>query len=243
MTETVAPRVVKLCDDYLVVNKLPGESTEALSGEPGTIIDLPGVLQEEYPAGNFPPSAAHRLDVPVSGCVLFARTPHALAFFNECFKVPGRVEKIYWGITEMPAKEFPESGELVHWLEMGKGNRSIVFDQDGPGRKRSVILYRVMGRGERYLFLEIKLITGRHHQIRAQLAHVGLPIKGDLKYGARRSERNGGIRLHSYSLTFPAYPPAGSPQESELVTVSALPPSPDNLWVALIRAAENPAAV
>jgi 23S rRNA pseudouridine1911/1915/1917 synthase len=249
---TLTPRIVKICDDYLVVNKLPGESTEPLTDtktkEPVTIIDLPRILQKEL-GGNFLPTAVHRLDVPVSGCVLFARNHRSLAFFNECFRSAEGARKIYWGITEMPAAEhLPESGELVHWLELGRGNRSIAFDHEGPGRKKSVLRYRVLGRGDRYLFLEIDLITGRHHQIRAQLARAGFPVKGDLKYGAKRSERGGGIRLHGHALSFPAYPR----QEGELITVSAPPPAVDNLWGAFMKAAgiinsagvpENPAGV
>jgi 23S rRNA pseudouridine1911/1915/1917 synthase len=249
-TETVMPRIVKICDDYLVVNKIPGESTEALedarSQEQGTIIDLPRLLQKEL-GGNFLPTAVHRLDVPVSGCVLFARNHRSLAFFNSCFRSAEKVRKIYWGITEIPPVELPENAELIHWLEMGRGNRSIAFDQEGPGRKKAVLDYRVLGHGDRYLFLEINLITGRHHQIRAQLAHRGCAIKGDLKYGAKRSERGGGIRLHGYALSFPAYPLLAG---EETITVNAPPPAPDgavtpdNLWGAFMKAAgvpENPA--
>ncbi|MDR3249329.1 MAG: RNA pseudouridine synthase [Treponema sp.] len=237
-------RIVKLCDDYLVVNKLPGESTEPLADLSG-MIDLPLALQKELgglPTNSGLPTAVHRLDVPVSGCVLFARNPRALAFFNACFRSagedsPGQVEKIYWGITELPRNEIPESGDLIHWLAPGKGNRSNVFNDPGPGRKKSVLRYRTLGRGDRYLFLEFTLFTGRHHQIRAQLAHAGLPIKGDLKYGARRSERGGGIRLHSYSLAFPEFLPSPAPGDS-LVVVSAPPPVVDNLWDAFIQAAQ-----
>jgi 23S rRNA pseudouridine1911/1915/1917 synthase len=249
-------RIVKLCDDYLVVNKIPGESVEPLADMSG-MIDLPLDLQKEL-GGQ--PSAVHRLDVPVSGCVLFARTPQALAFFNACFRSAGEdppeqarpsgglyMEKIYWGIAELPRNEIPTSGEMVHWLAPGKGNRSNVFNEVGPGRKKAVLRYQILGRGEHYLFLSIKLVTGRRHQIRAQLAHAGLPIKGDLKYGARRSERNGGIRLHSYSLAFPEFvPPPVNAAGDNRITVSALPPFVDNLWEAFIKAAgipENPAEV
>jgi 23S rRNA pseudouridine1911/1915/1917 synthase len=259
-------RIVTCSGDYLVLNKLPGESAEAVEpagtpagaagpaetgGDPGRgIRGLPGLLRRELGAGDFFP--VHRLDVPVSGCVLFARNPRALAFFSECFRTPGRVEKTYWAVTELPRnpggkglpegllRTFPREGppetpaegstELVHWLEAGRGNRSLTFDQDGPGRKKSILRCRVLGRGDRYLFLEIRLITGRRHQIRAQLSHIGLPVKGDLKYGARRSEKGGGIRLHARSLAFPG-------MEGGTVRVEALPPLTDNLWQALIDAA------
>jgi 23S rRNA pseudouridine1911/1915/1917 synthase len=272
---TLTNRILTLADDYLALNKLPGESAE--TAPPEGITDLPRALQKEL-ADPFPPSAPHRLDVPISGCLLFARNPQVLSFFGDCFRNPGQVEKIYWGITELPPEAGgPEAGgrkaghrgspallallappenfvspetpvpsgalippgssesgevELVHWLAAGRGNRSLVYDEPGPGRKRSVLRCRLLGRGERYLFLEIRLITGRHHQIRAQLSHIGLPIKGDLKYGARRSEKNGGIRLHCRSLAFPN--PAG---DGRMIRVAAPPPEPDNLWRAFLGAA------
>jgi 23S rRNA pseudouridine1911/1915/1917 synthase len=236
-----------LSGDCLALNKLPGESAE--TAPPAGIIDLPRALQKEL-GDPFLPSAPHRLDVPVSGCVLFARNPQALSFFGGCFRSPGQVEKIYWGITE-PARETggrenpalsallappgspgPGEVELVHWLAAGRGNRSLVYDEPGPGRKRSVLRCRLLGRGDRYLFLEIRLITGRRHQIRAQLSHTGLPVKGDLNYGARRSEKNGGIRLHCRSLAFPS--PAG---DGRIIRVEAPPPELDNLWRAFLDAA------
>jgi 23S rRNA pseudouridine1911/1915/1917 synthase len=238
--------IVYLDENCVVVNKSPGESTEPL-GSPGEgggtgMIDLPRLLAErlaetEDPAtpensparrGGFFPAAIHRLDVPVSGCVLFARSPAALAFLSARFKA-GDVEKIYWGISEMPGpgREFPETGELVHWLRR-TGNNTIACDEAGPGRKKAVLRYRTLGRGSHYLFLEIELLTGRHHQIRAQLARLGTPIKGDLKYGARRSEKGGGIRLHGYAVAFPD--PAGT--EGRVIRVKAPPPRPDALWEA-----------
>jgi 23S rRNA pseudouridine1911/1915/1917 synthase len=239
-------RIVTCCDDYVVLNKLPGESTEALETSQGGMVDLPRLLRRELGSGDITP--VHRLDVPVSGCVLFARNPRALAFLSECFRTPGRVEKIYWAVTELPRNAGegpalpeallpegsegpgPEGAELVHWL--GRGTRSTVFDEDGPGRKKSVLRCRVLGRGDRYLFLEIRLITGRRHQIRAQLSHIGIPVKGDLKYGARRSEKEGGIRLHAYSLAFPG-------RGGETVRAEAPPPVIDNLWRAFMDAARG----
>jgi 23S rRNA pseudouridine1911/1915/1917 synthase len=219
--------IVYLDDNCAVVNKSPGESAEPLGPESG-MIDLPRLLTEQL-GGDFPPEAVHRLDVPVSGCVLFARNPSALAFLNARFK-SAEVEKIYWGITEMPrpGRELPETGELIHWLKQA-GNKTTAYDEDGPGRKKAILRYRTLGQGTHYLFLEIRLLTGRHHQIRSQLAHVGVPIKGDLKYGARRSEKGGGIRLHGCSIAFPD--PAGPAQtERRVIRVKALPPVQDALW-------------
>jgi 23S rRNA pseudouridine1911/1915/1917 synthase len=254
--------IAYLDENCVVVNKSPGESTEPLGSSGGNgMIDLAPLLAERLaerlagtenppaagqvpvgkaPAGKggFSPVAVHRLDVPVSGCVLFARNPPALAFLSARFRA-GEVEKIYWGISEMPSpgREFPETGELVHWLSQA-GNKTTAYDEAGPNRKKAVLRYRVLGRGDRYLFLEIGLITGRHHQIRAQLARLGTPVKGDLKYGARRSEKGGGIRLHSYAIAFPD--PAGT--EGRVIRVKAPPPRPDALWEAFTDCLNSDAA-
>ena len=239
----LAGRILHADEQCLVVNKRIGESAEPLAagqdqGEdaaaPG---DLPGLLVKHFG----PLQAVHRLDIPVSGCVLFARCPNALSFLAAAFARPGEVEKTYWAVTALPAGELPETGELIHWIGRGRGNRSVAFDGPGPGRKRAVLRYRIRGRGDRYLFLELTLVTGRHHQIRAQLARIGLPVKGDLKYGAPRSEKGGGIRLHGYSLAFPDPGPgsggAGEPPENgKIIRAAAPPPRPDALWDAFIRA-------
>jgi 23S rRNA pseudouridine1911/1915/1917 synthase len=221
-------------DPYcVVINK---EAGEAMEGAGKGMRDLPALLRE----GGFPQvRAVHRLDVPVSGCALFAKTSSALALLNRAF-AEGRAVKKYRAIVEDPASgaaddpsaggtaSFPPAGEgeLVHWIESdSRTNKSRAFDRPGPGRKEARLRYKFIGRGERYLFLEIELLTGRHHQIRAQLAFLGLHIKGDLKYGSRRSEKGGGIRLHAASLAFPH--PAGQ----RMVSVSAIPPM-DALWEA-----------
>jgi 23S rRNA pseudouridine1911/1915/1917 synthase len=187
--------------------------------------------------------AAHRLDVPVSGCVVFARTRAALRFLNAAFGGgDGKVaEKRYWAGVEQPQNDAPlqAAGELTHWIQFDpRRNRSVAFDEPGPGRKKAVLRYRLAGRGRDYLFLEIEPLTGRHHQIRAQLEKVGLHVKGDLKYGARRSEKNGGIRLHARLLSFPD--PNGIPSaDGKRITVQADPPVRDNLWLAFEEAAKG----
>jgi 23S rRNA pseudouridine1911/1915/1917 synthase len=223
-------RIVYISEHCIVVNKLWGENSEAeevpapAKADKGMVY-LPRLLEEHY-GGTF--TAVHRLDVPVTGCALFARTPRALSFLNTVF-AEQRAEKIYWAITELPAPgkspAFPASGELVHWIETDpRKNKSAAFAEEGPGRKKGILRYRTIGQGENYLYLEIELITGRHHQIRAQLAKVGLHIKGDLKYGARRSEKAGGIRLHARSLRFL------DPEQGMPVRASAAPPLRDPLW-------------
>ncbi|MDR1128391.1 MAG: RNA pseudouridine synthase [Treponema sp.] len=220
----LASRILYQSDRFVIVNKLPGEA----AGNAG-----PGIarLSDGLAAllGGASVTAVNRLDVPVSGCILFARTPDALAAANALFR-EGAVQKRYLAIAETPEKpvSLPENGELVHWLcEDGRRNKSLVFDRPGPGRKKAALRCRICGQGERYIFLEIELITGRRHQIRAQLAAAGFRVKGDLKYGARRSEK-AGIRLHAYFLTF--RDPRGD--GGALIRASAPPPVMDRLWLA-----------
>ncbi|MDR3122369.1 MAG: RNA pseudouridine synthase [Treponema sp.] len=220
-----ASRIVYASDQCVVVNKLCGEATE---GAGKGMIDLPSVLQKQLGAGQGMFTAVNRLDVPVSGCALFARSGAALAFLNAAF-ANRLAQKYYWAVVEMPGVDLQEQGELIHWLETDRRrNKSVAFAEAAPGRKKAALRYRIAGAGTRYLFLEIELITGRRHQIRAQLAALGLHIKGDLKYGAKRSEKMGGIRLHAYSLRFPA--PPGSPEHGGHILVKAPPPLRDRLW-------------
>jgi 23S rRNA pseudouridine1911/1915/1917 synthase len=222
----------------VVVNKISGESTEPVSSG-GGMTDLPRLLAERFGVL----FAVHRLDVPVSGCVLFAKNKKALSFLGKAFAERSAgddngVKKIYWAVVEMPAGEIPRDGEYVHWIGAGGKSKSKAFKSEGPGLKRAALRCRAAGRGDRYLFLEIELLTGRRHQIRAQLAALGLHIKGDLKYGARRSDPGGGIHLHAYSLSFP------DPLGGGLITAAAPPPkgpggSPDRLWQAFEECRPN----
>jgi 23S rRNA pseudouridine1911/1915/1917 synthase len=241
MASDLASRVLYCDAACVVVNKIAGEAVE---GAGKGMADLPKLLAAELSAPDYPPplsvgdalslpTAVHRLDVPVSGCAAFARTGEALRLLNAGFSGE-TVKKMYWAIVEPSenAAESAEGVELVHWIQFDpRRNKSIAHTEPGPGRKKAVLRCRPAGRGERYLFLEIELVTGRHHQIRAQFERVGLHIKGDLKYGARRSEPSGGIRLHARSLSFP------NPGGGGIITVQADPPLRDNLWQAF--AAEN----
>jgi 23S rRNA pseudouridine1911/1915/1917 synthase len=230
----IEERVLFINDDIIVVNKRAGE---AMEGAGRGMVDLPKLLGERYGTkkgadGDFVPTAVHRLDVPVSGCALFARTPKALAFLNNVFSrnvyQEGRAEKYYWAVVEKSkeAENLAETGELVHWIQTNKKkNKSNACDKKTAIRKEGILRYRIKGTGKNYIFIEIELVTGRHHQIRAQLAAMGLHIKGDLKYGAARSEKNGGIRLHARSLYFPDPSVPGM-----FVHVTADPPVMDRLW-------------
>ena len=141
---------------------------------------LKGWLKEKYQKpGNVFVGVTHRLDRPVSGVVLFAKTSKALSRLNEMFRL-GQVKKTYWAIVkEKPAKQ---EDELVNWLVRNeKQNKSYAYDTERPNAKKAVLHYKVIARSDRYYLLEVDLKTGRHHQIRCQLAHMGCPIKGDLK--------------------------------------------------------------
>ncbi|EIW90989.1 RNA pseudouridine synthase [Capnocytophaga sp. oral taxon 412 str. F0487] len=143
----------------------------------------------------------HRLDRPTTGVVLFAKTSKALARLNTMFANKQEVQKTYWALVD--AKPPVEEDKLTHWLVRNeKQNKSVAYNKEMQQSKKAVLHYKLLKSYERYYLLEIDLITGRHHQIRAQLAAIGLHIKGDLKYGAKRSNPDGGICLHAYSLSF-----------------------------------------
>ena len=142
----------------------------------------------------------HRLDRPVTGVVIFAKTSKALSRMNDMFKNK-EVQKTYWAIV----KEEPPSisGDLEHHLSRNeKQNKAYIRIKPGQDTKLASLSYTIIGRSDNYFLLEIKLHTGRHHQIRAQLAYIGCPVKGDLKYGFPRSNKNGGISLHARSIRF-----------------------------------------
>ncbi|MFA6875774.1 MAG: RNA pseudouridine synthase [Parabacteroides sp.] len=182
-------------------------------------------LKEKYAKpGQVFVGVTHRLDRPVSGVVIFAKTSKALTRMNDMFR-DGEVKKIYWAIVknEPPAQE----GELVNWLVRNeKQNKSYAYDNERPDAKKAVLDYKVIAHSDRYFLLEIELKTGRHHQIRCQLANIGCPIKGDLKYGFARSNPDGGISLHARSAEFI------HPVSKQKVKIVASVPD-DNLWKAL----------
>lgn len=179
-------------------------------------------LKEKYSKpGNVFVGVTHRLDRPVSGIVVFAKTGKALARLNEMFR-DGNVDKRYLAIV----KNRPENdeGELHNWLVRNeKQNRSYAYDTEKPGSKEAVLKYRLIGSSKNYHLLEIELMTGRHHQIRCQLSKMGCPIKGDLKYGAERSNPDGSISLHAYHICFE------HPVSHKQISVFAPVPE-DNLW-------------
>ena len=179
-------------------------------------------LKEKYQKpGNVFIGVTHRLDRPVSGLVIFAKTSKALTRLNEMFRT-SEVKKTYWAVVKNAPKE-PE-GELVHYLARNeKQNKSFAYDKEVPNSKKAILNYRLIGHSENYYLLEVDLKTGRHHQIRCQLAKMGCPIKGDLKYGAPRSNPDGSICLHARKVRFI------HPVSKELIELEA--PLPEgNLW-------------
>lgn len=179
------------------------------------------IKQKYHKPGNVFLGVVHRLDRPVSGLVVFARTSKALARLNEMFRTK-EVHKTYWAIVgNCPSAE---EGELVHWLVRNeKQNKSYAYDKEKAEAKKAILDYKLIGRSERYFLLEVDLKTGRHHQIRCQLAKMGCPIKGDLKYGSPRSNPDGSICLHARRVRFV------HPVSKQEIDVTA--PVPEgNLW-------------
>ncbi len=186
----------------IIVSKAPGEIVQGdKTGDTPLSESVKDYIKEKYrKPGNVFLGVAHRLDRPVSGVVVFARTSKALARLNDMFRT-GDVHKTYLALTR---NEPPHSeGMLEHWLVRNeRQNKSYAYDREVPQSKKAVLKYRVTGRSDNYFMLEINLLTGRHHQIRCQLAKMGCPIRGDLKYGARRSNPDGSISLHARSVEF-----------------------------------------
>lgn len=214
-------------DNHLiVVSKRSGEIVQGdKTGDEPLSETVKRYLKEKYQKpGNVFLGVVHRLDRPVAGLVVFARTSKALSRLNQMFR-EGEVSKTYWAIVKNAPQE-PE-GMLTHWLVRNeRQNKSYAYDHEVAGAKKATLKYRVIGHSDHYTLLEIQLLTGRHHQIRCQLAAIGCPIKGDLKYGAPRSNPDGGISLLSRHVEL-MHPVSG-----EMVALDAPLPE-DNLWRAL----------
>jgi 23S rRNA pseudouridine1911/1915/1917 synthase len=207
----------------IIVSKEAGEIVQGdKTGDTPLSDVVKQYIKEAYAKpGNVFLGVVHRLDRPVSGIVVFARTSKALARLNEMFR-QGEVEKTYRAIVRDTPPE-PEA-TLTDWLVRNeKQNKSYVSAPEAKGAKKAVLDYRTIGRSDHYSLLEINLHTGRHHQIRCQLAHIGCPIRGDLKYGARRSNPDGSISLCAHSVSF-VHPISQKP----IHVVAPLPADP--LW-------------
>ena len=207
----------------IVVNKTASEIVQAdKTGDTPLSETVKQYLKEKYQKpGNVFLGVTHRLDRPVSGLVIFAKTSKALTRLNEMFRA-GEVKKTYWAVVKNAPKE--SEGELVHFLVRNeKQNKSYAYDKEVPNSKKAVLDYRLIGRSDNYYLLEVDLKTGRHHQIRCQLAKMGCPIKGDLKYGSPRSNPDGSSCLHARRVR------CVHPVSKELIELKA--PLPEgNLW-------------
>ncbi len=211
----------------LVVNKRSGEIVQGdKTGDVPLSDCAKKYIKERYgKPGNVFLGVVHRLDRPVSGVLLFARTSKALPRLNKMFAEHSKVKKTYWAITTAPPPF--EEGRLEHWLTRDeRRNVARAYDCEVPGSKRAVLDYRLLCRSDRYWLLEVVLHTGRHHQIRCQLSKMGCPIKGDLKYGAPRSNPDGSISLHARRLMLE------HPVSHQLLDIVAPVPS-DTLWQAI----------
>lgn len=212
-------------DNHIIaVNKTCNEIVQGDKTGDKPLVDIvKDYLREKYDKkGNVFCGVCHRLDRPVSGIVVFAKTSKALARFNDMLK-NREVKKHYWAVVKnAPPKD---EMELHNYLKRNeKQNKSYVFDKPVDGAKEAVLSFKTIAKGDNYRLLEVDLQTGRHHQIRCQLAHIGCPIKGDLKYGAERSNKNGGISLHARRIEFV------HPVSKKSVTIVAPVPEDDNLW-------------
>lgn len=212
----------------IVVNKDSGEIVQGdKTGDTPLSETVKEYIKVKYnKPGNVFLGVVHRLDRPVSGVVVFARTSKALSRLNEMFR-NGDVHKTYLVLTAgRPPKTMDT---LTGWLVRNeKQNKSYCYDHEVPGSKKAVLCYKEAGHTDNYTLLEVELKTGRHHQIRCQLASIGCPIKGDLKYGARRSNPDGSISLVSANITFV------HPVSKQLMSFDAILPD-EPLWRGIVR--------
>ncbi len=219
-------KVVYEDNHIIIVYKESGEIVQGdKTGDTPLSETVKQYIKEKYnKPGNVFLGVVHRLDRPVSGLVVFARTSKALPRMNKMFS-NGEVHKTYWAITQSMPKE--SEATLTNWIVRNeKQNKSYAYDREVPNSKKAILKYRVIGQSDRYTLVEVQLMTGRHHQIRCQLSHIGCPIKGDLKYGAKRSNPDGSISLLSHHVEFV------HPVSQELISLDSPLPE-DKLWQAI----------
>jgi 23S rRNA pseudouridine1911/1915/1917 synthase len=213
-------------DNHIIaINKSWGELVQGDKTGDETMLDrLKAYIKEKYEKpGDVFLGLVHRLDRPTSGVLLFARTSKSLARLNKMLQDKKDIKKIYWAVVDRIPEEL--EGELVHYvIKDNDTNKSKAHNKEVKGSKEARLKYKFMGRTDNYFLLEIELITGRHHQIRAQLAKIGIHIKGDLKYGFPRSNSDGGgIHLHARRIEFM------HPVKKEWMVIEAPVPK-ENLW-------------
>lgn len=212
-------------DNHLmVINKKVGQLVQGdKTGDESLLDSIKNFIKKrDQKPGNVFLGLVHRIDRPTSGLVIYAKTSKALSRLTQMVK-NREIKKTYWAIV--PKEMIPQSQRLVHYLKKNeKTNKAIVFPKPTDGAKESILTYSVLKTLDNYQLLEIDLETGRHHQIRAQLSKIGIPIKGDLKYGAPRSNLDGGISLHARKLEFI------HPVTKEEIQIIAPVPENDKVW-------------
>lgn len=215
-------------DNHIIaVNKAVGEIVQADKTGDAPLSDaVKAYIKHKYQKpGDVFLGVTHRLDRPTTGIVLFARTSKALARLNDMFRSHDLIKKTYWAIVQ--GKPPVPEARLENWLIRREAqNKTFVVNQGTKDARLAILEYHTLASGNRYTLLEINLLTGRHHQIRCQLAALGCPVRGDLKYGAKRSNPDGGISLHARKIEFI------HPVSKQNIVITAPPPD-DNLWNSL----------
>ena len=208
----------------LIINKNVGQLVQGDKTGDKSLLELVKsfIKERDQKPGNVFLGLVHRIDRPTSGLVIYAKTSKALSRLTQMVK-NREIKKTYWAIV--PKEIIPQSQTLTHYLKKNeKNNKAIVYNKETDGAKKAILNYQIIKTLDNYMLLEIDLQTGRHHQIRAQLSKIGVPIKGDLKYGAPRSNPDGGISLHARCLEFI------HPVSKEQINITAPTPEKDNLW-------------
>lgn len=212
-------------DNHLIIiNKAPGELSQSdITKDPSLVDDLKVYLKHKYQKkGNVYLGLVNRLDRPTSGLLIFSKTSKSLTRMNKIQKLR-KIKKTYYAVTEKRPKN--ESDQLINYLKKNQSkNKSFVVNENDPKAKKAILKYRLIKKLKNYFLLEIILETGRHHQIRCQLSNIGCPIKGDVKYGAKRPNKDRSISLHSKKIEFT------HPVSNKELTFTAEPPK-SNIWL------------
>lgn len=212
-------------DNHLIIiNKAPGELSQSdITKDPSLVDDLKVYLKHKYQKkGNVYLGLVNRLDRPTSGLLIFSKTSKSLIRMNKIQKLR-KIKKTYYAVTEKRPKN--ESDQLINYLKKNQSkNKSFVVNENDPKAKKAILKYRLIKKLKNYFLLEIILETGRHHQIRCQLSNIGCPIKGDVKYGAKRPNKDRSISLHSKKIEFT------HPVSNKDLTFTAEPPK-SNIWL------------
>ena len=210
----------------IIINKKVGQLVQGDKTGDQSLLELlkDFIKERDQKPGNVYLGLVHRIDRPTSGLVIYAKTSKALSRLTQMVK-NREIKKTYWAVV--PKEMIPQSQTLTHYLKKNeKNNKAIIYSYETEGAKKAILSYNIIKTLDNYILLEVDLQTGRHHQIRAQLSKIGIPIKGDLKYGAPRSNPDGGISLHARMLEFI------HPVSKELIKITAPVLQNDAIWKA-----------